>query len=222
MSNQYAMSEDREIAGVTRVILRDYGTLLISQGEQESLRIEGEPEVLRTVKSWINGGELILDIDESWFQKTWNAVTSAVEGRSLKYHLMVKDLEGIFVQGAAQVKMNGIKTQSLYLTLKGAGEVLITGIEAGLVDIDLPGAGVISASGRTERLNVSVKGAGSFDGPRLESRDAVVNLRGVGKASVWATGTLDASVEGVGAIDYYGNPQVRQQVGGLGKINRRG
>ena len=214
-------SESREIQGVTRIVLRDYGSLFISQGEEESLRIEGEPEVLRTVKTWVSNGELILDIDESWFQKTLSAVTSAIEGRSLKYHLMVKNLEGIYVQGAAQVKMTGLKTESIYLTLKGAGEMIITGIEAGLVDIDLPGAGVISVSGRTDRLNVSVKGAGSYDGPRLESHEARVSLRGVGKASVWATGKLDAVVEGIGSIDYYGNPDIRQQVNGLGKVNHR-
>jgi hypothetical protein len=215
------VSENREIRDITRVVLRDYGSLFISQGEEESLRIEGEPEVLRTVKTWVNNGELILDIDESWFQKTWNAIASAVEGRSLKYHLMVKKLEGIFVQGAANVKMTGLKTESLYITLKGAGEIMISGIESGLMDIDLPGAGIVSVAGRTDRLHVSVKGAGSFDGPQLESRVAHVSLRGVGKASVWATSELDATVEGIGAIDYYGNPQVRQQISGLGKINHR-
>jgi len=216
-TNDFAV-ENREIKDVTRVMLKDYGQLFISQGEEESLRIEGEPEVLKTVKTWINNGELILDIDETWFQKTWSAVTSAVEGRSLKYYLMVKNLEGVYVQGAAQVKMQGLKTQSIYVTLKGAGEVVITGIEAGLVDINLPGAGIISASGRTDRLQVSVKGAGSFDGPRLESRDARISLQGVGKASAWVTGQLDAIVDGVGAIEYYGEPQLRQQVSGLGKV----
>ena len=30
---------------------------------------------------------------------------------------------------------------------------------------------------------------------------------------------LDATVEGIGAIDYYGNPVIRQNVSGLGKVN---
>jgi len=218
MQTQDFSVENREIQDVTRVMLKDYGQLFISQGEEESLRIEGDSDVLRTVKTWINDGELILDIDEGWFQKTWNAVASAIEGRSLKYYLMVKNLEGIFVQGAAQVKMQGLKTPSIYITLKGAGEIILADLEAGLTDIDLPGAGVVSVSGRTDRLQVSVRGAGSFDAPRLECRDAKVSLKGVGKASVWATGMLDALVDGVGAIEYYGEPQLRQKVSGLGKI----
>ena len=221
MSSMNFSTETREIKDVKRVLLKDYGHLFISQGEEESLRIEGEPDVLATVKTMIREGELVLDIDTGWFDKTWNAMASAVEGRVLKYHLMVKSLDGIYVQGAATVKMQGLKTESLYLTLKGAGEISLSGLEAGLTDVDLPGAGRVFLEGKTDRLHVSVKGAGSFDAPHLESREAKVALRGVGKASVWVTSQLDATVEGIGAIDYYGNPTVRQNVSGLGKVNAR-
>jgi hypothetical protein len=221
MDTRNFSTETREIRDVHRVLLKDYGHLFISQGEEESLRIEGEPDVIATVKTFNREGELVLDIDTNWFDKTWNAVTSAVEGRVLKYHLMVKSLDGIYVQGAANVKMQGLKTESLYLTLKGAGEISLGNVEAGLVDVDLPGAGRIALTGKTDRLHVSMKGAGSFDSPQLEAREARVVLRGVGKATVWATAQLDATVEGIGAIDYYGNPVVRQNVSGLGKVNAR-
>ncbi len=221
MNTMNFSTESREIKDVKRVLLKDYGHLFISQGAEESLRIEGEQEVISTVKTFVREGELVLDIDAGWFDKTWSAVTSVVEGRVLKYHLMVKNLDGIFVQGAASVKMHGLKTESIYLTLKGAGEIVLSGMEAGLIDVDLPGAGRISLAGKTDRLHVSMKGAGSFDGPQLESRETKVVLRGVGKATVWATAQLDATVEGIGAIDYYGNPVVRQNVSGLGKINAR-
>jgi len=214
-------TETREIKDVKRVHLKDYGHLFISQGNEESLRIEGEQEVIATVKTFIREGELVLDIDAGWFDKAWSAVASAVEGRVLKYFLVVKNLDGIYVQGASTVKVDSLKTESLYLTLKGAGEIIINGLDAGLVDVDLPGAGRISVMGKTDRLHVSMKGAGSFDAPQLESREAKVLLRGVGKATVWSTAQLDATVEGIGAIDYYGNPVVRQNVSGLGKVNAR-
>ncbi|MCX6223914.1 MAG: DUF2807 domain-containing protein [Bacteroidia bacterium] len=154
MNSTNFSTETREIKDVKRVLLKDYGHLFISQGEEESLRIEGEQDVISTVKTFIREGELVLDIDTGWFDKTWSAFTSAVEGRVLKYHLMVKNLDGIFVQGAASVKMQGLKTESLYLTLKGAGEIVIIGLEAGLTDVDLPGAGRISLAGKTDRLHI--------------------------------------------------------------------
>jgi hypothetical protein len=214
-------TETREVKDVHRVLLKEYGHLFITQGDVESLRIEGEPDVVATVKTIIREGELTLDIDASWFDKTWNAVTSSVVGRVLKYYLTVKDLDGIYVKGAGSVRMEGLRTESLYLTLKGAGEINLTGLESGMTDVDLPGAGRIALMGKSDRLQVMMKGAGSFEGSQLECRDAKVTLRGVGKATVWATGQLDATVEGIGAIDYYGNPTVRENVSGLGKVNAR-
>jgi hypothetical protein len=216
------INESRDIKDITRVILRDYGQLFITQGEEESLRIEGQEEVVRTVVTYVNNGELVLDIQTGWFDKALNALTSTFEGQSLKYHLSVKKLEGIYISGAGRVKMQGLKTPSIYITLKGAGELILSDLEAGLIDVEMPGAGVISLSGKTDILQVAMKGAGSLDAPKLETREARVSMRGVGKASVWATQSLDATVDGVGAIDYYGNPQVRQNITGLGKVNKRG
>ena len=215
------VSENREIKDVRRITLKDYGHLFISQGNDESLRIEAEPEVLSTVNTRVRDGELILDIDNGWLGKAWSAVASAVEGRVLKYYLMVKSLDSIYVQGAATVKMQGLKTESLYITLKGAGELTLSGLDIGLIDAVLPGAGRINLSGKTDRLQVSMKGAGSFDAPQLESREARIALRGVGKATVFVTSQLDATVEGIGVIDYYGRPTLIQNVTGLGKINAR-
>ena len=210
-----------EIHDVSRVILKDYGQLFIPQGEEEALRIEASEDVLRTIKASVYEGELTLDIDAGWFDKTMHFLGGAFDGRNLKYYLTIRHLDSIFVSGAARVKMSGLKTESVYVTLKGAGELIISNIEAGLVDVDLPGAGIISLSGKTDTLKARLKGAGSLDAPQLESREARVSLKGVGKASVWANYQLDAHVDGVGAIEYRGNPEVRQSVSGLGSVNKR-
>jgi hypothetical protein len=42
MNSMNFSTETREIKDVKRVLLKDYGHLFISQGEEESLRIEGE------------------------------------------------------------------------------------------------------------------------------------------------------------------------------------
>ena len=69
--------------------------------------------------------------------------------------------------------------------------------------------------------NACNKGAGSYDAPRLESENANIKLQGVGRATVWATQTLNATVDGVGSIDYFGSPDVRKSVSGLGKVAAR-
>lgn len=221
MSSFEVLSETRDIKGISRIVLRDYGQLFIKQGEDEGLRIEGHRDLLHRVKSTIRGNELILDMEGGWFDKAWRTLTSSFEGKSLKYYLTTKKLDGVFVSGAGRIKMQGLKSDNLYLILKGAGEIMISELELDRLEVDLPGAGVISVSGNTTSQQVKLTGAGSFDAPRLKSKEGSVSLKGVGKASVWVTEKLDAKVDGVGSIDYYGDPVVRRKISGLGSIEHR-
>jgi len=215
------ISEEKSITGVSRVILREYGHLFISQGLEESLRIEGQEALVRMVKTEVRNGELLIDLDGGWWDKTWGALSSTLEGKPLKYYLTLKHLDGLFITGAARVKADGLKLEDFQLILKGAGEVILSNIQAKRLDIELPGAGVISLSGKAKEQNIYLKGAGSFDGPRLETENTNVKLQGVGRATVWATKNLNAHVDGVGSIEYYGSPEVRKSVSGLGKVSAR-
>jgi len=214
------ISETRNIEGVNRVVLREYGQLIISQGETESLSLEGQDSVLQMVRTEVRNGELLLDVEGGWWDRTWRAITSTVEGKPLKYFLTLKRLDGLFVTGAARVKVKGFKFEKFQLILKGAGEILMSEIEADSLDIELPGAGLISLAGNSVNQKVWLKGAGSYDASRLESENAIVKLRGVGKARIWATSSLDANVDGIGHIEYRGEPSVRKSVSGLGKISQ--
>jgi hypothetical protein len=63
-----------------------------------------------------------------------------------------------------------------------------------------------------------------YDAPNLESKRASVNLRGMGRAYVWAVDDLDTSIRGFGGVEYRGTPHVRKDgpplppVPGLGKV----
>lgn len=213
------LSEEKSVAGVTRVILREYGQLFIEQGDEETLRMEGQDALLRMVRTDIRNGELLIDLDGGWWDRSWRALTSTVEGKPLKYYLTLKSLEGVFVTGAARVKSKRMKVKDLQVILKGAGEVILTDIEAHHLDVELPGAGIISISGTAKEQHVFLKGAGAYDAPRLETERSTVKIKGIGRASVWAKRFLDAEVDGVGQIEYYGSPEVKRSVSGLGKVS---
>jgi hypothetical protein len=218
----HIVSEEKEITGVTKVILREYGQLYVFQGPEETLKIEGQDGLTRMVRTEVRNGELIIDIDGGWWDRTWRALSSTVEGKPLKYYLTLKKLEGLFVSGAARVTAKDLQLEDIQIVLKGAGEVILSNLTANKLDVEFPGAGIISVSGKVVEQNVFMRGAGSYDAPRLESQKTNVKLNGVGHASVWATHELNASVDGVGKIDYYGSPEVRRNVNGLGKISQKG
>jgi len=221
MTNYQILSETRTIQNITRIRVNDYGLLIINQGEEEKLVIEGTEPVIRNVKTEAINGLLTIDLKGGFLDKTWQAFTSAVEGRSLNYILTIKNIEEVFVTGAVRVKSKDLNFANLKLTLKGAGEIIISNISGNRLDVELPGAGIISLSGKVIEQDINLKGAGSYDAPRLESQVCRARLQGVGRATVWAARQLDAKVDGVGSIDYYGDPDARKSISGLGRINHR-
>jgi hypothetical protein len=70
-------------------------------------------------------------------------------------------------------------------------------------------------------LDLSLSGVGSFNGEDLKVKQAKVRNKGVGSAVVNVSEQLDASILGLGSIEYIGSPQVTESVKGLGEIKKR-
>jgi len=105
------------------------------------------------------------------------------------------------------------------LDIQGSSTATISGVHGPALDISISGAGDVSASGNIGRLSLDSSGVGNADLRRLQSRDAVVRLSGVGNARVGPASTLDVSVNGVGSVTYLGSPRiVHQEIGGIGHI----
>jgi hypothetical protein len=101
----------------------------------------------------------------------------------------------------------------------GAGSVKIRGLAGGAVSLENDGAATIAAAGRAASVSISLNGTGKIDTTALDARDATVDNNGVGSVRVRASGSLTASVNGVGDIRYAGKPaHVESQVNGLGRI----
>ena len=104
-------------------------------------------------------------------------------------------------------------------TLSGAGSLTADGISSKSFTADVAGAGRLDLAGTTGSVDVNVAGVGAVELGSLIARIAHVTLSGTGSVHVYASGTLDATVNGVGNIRYSGNPaHVRTHVHGLGTI----
>ena len=56
----------------------------------------------------------------------------------------------------------------------------------------------------------------------LIANDVTIDISGASDADVFANNALNATVSGVGNINYYGNPpKVLHKVSGIGSINRK-
>jgi hypothetical protein len=215
-------SETREVQGFEKVVMRDYGELVIKQGEKESLTVEAEPGIIGKISTEVRGGILDISMGASWLRKIGHAFTSSISGSWIKYSLTVKKLTGLEVLGAARVLASKIKTERFSLVLGGAGKIKVEALAAKLLEVDMRGAGKIELTGKATEQSVIMGGAGGYVAPKLESAKAHIDLRGAGSANVWVTKDLNVTITGVGNVKYYGAPAINQKITGLGKLTPMG
>jgi len=209
------VSETREVGGF-RALEIDYpAEVFVSQGDQESLTIEAEDNLLPGLKTEVNNGVLQI------FYKT-------ERGKHVNYTRVVKitivagDLEDVEFNSAGELTIEGLKTNNLEVSMRGAGNLELDRVQVKGLDVNLSGAGSMTASGTADDLDLSISGFGDFKGADLHGKVASVNISGAGSATVWVDDDLTASISGAGSIRYYGSASVSKQISGVGDVNHVG
>ena len=86
--------------------------------------------------------------------------------------------------------------------------------------IEISGAGNFKLSGRADKANFSMAGAGELNALSLQTRDSKVDMSGAGTVSVYCTGNLQINADGVGTVEYKGSPSLSLNRDGLVSIKR--
>jgi hypothetical protein len=222
-----------------RISNRGLGNLHLAQGEAEDLRIKGSEELKAHVRTEVKDGTLEIRFEHDWLDwLTWGLIGAW----KLDYYLTMRDINGIALRGAGNLECAKIETTDLELSQAGAGNVAIASLSATelkikhsgagnlavkslaveVLSVEQSGVGNIELSGRATRQDVHLSGAGNYSASRLESQDVLIRQSGLGNASVWAAGTLEASLSGAGNIEYRGAPALTQKVSGLGSVKNIG
>lgn len=206
-------SKDFQISNVHSVEHAAIGSLEILQGENESLVIEADDNILPYIIANVSGGELTIKL-----QRGYNFSPRS----EVQMVLTVKDLDEIVLSGAGSATVPSLTTDELDLKLSGAGSLKVDELQASKLDVDLSGAGSAAVTGKVIELMVEISGAGSFDGPDLECANAVVEIPGMGNARLWVTTSLETRISGMGSINYYGSPTLRENNTGVGTLHALG
>ena len=121
-----------------------------------------------------------------------------------------------------EIKIIVTTTSLNSLDVSGANNVQATGIDGEHFEVELSGAGSIDLEGIVDDLRAEISGAGNIDARNLKAKDVSISVSGAASADVYAKESLEASVSGVGSIDYYGDPvKTKTNVSGVGSITRK-
>lgn len=213
--------ETRELGAFHAITVKGIGKIELKQGSTQQVTIEADEHVLSRIKTDVIGGSLIIDIGRDWLEKL-SAGLDYLSTRSINFYITMEQLDALDVTGSCKIEALGFKGKELHLNLSGASSVDFSNIQYEVIDSNLPGAGKLALQGKTKEQSVSLTGAGSYVADDLESESTRISLTGVGSARLWVTKTLDAAITGVGSIEYYGEPEVKQSLAMMGSIRNLG
>lgn len=233
-------AKEYPIKGVDSVFVAGAGVIEVSQGEVESLRVEADAEVMKSVYVDQTGSKLSLSTKGpkgSWFD--W--VKYDHQEKEVRYILTVKSLEALELtgairgqvkalavkelklklSGAANVNVGNLTVSQLLLDFSGAANAVVDQLTAQKLDAGLSGAAnaeLKTASSNLQILKVDVSGASNFKAKGLAAKDVRVQASGAANATVHALDSLDIDASGASNVHYLGSPKLKQSTSGASHI----
>ena len=184
-----AATQNRDVAAFHGVELAGGNNVVIHVGGKQSVVVKADDNLLNRVTTVVQSGTLVIG----------NAPDSLTTRSPMSVEVTVPTLDALTLAGGGNMVVNGIKAESLTVTLSGGGNV--------------------TGSGTATSLGVTLDGSGNVWFTRVVANDVHAVLSGSGNIFITATNSLDASVPGSGTIGYAGNPQaVTKSVTGTGSI----
>ncbi|MEW6701752.1 MAG: head GIN domain-containing protein [Bacteroidota bacterium] len=189
--NGRVREDTRKIQDFQRLEAGGAFSIRVDVGQEPSLRISAEENLLNFIRTRVKGNTLVVDTRRNISPR-----------KEILIVITTPRLRSIEASGANNIEVKGISETDFRVELSGAG------------NIDL--------KGEVDKLRAELSGAGNINAKELIAKEVRISVSGAASADVYAKEYLDASVSGVGSIDYYGNPaKTRTDVSGVGSISRK-
>ncbi|MSQ83825.1 MAG: DUF2807 domain-containing protein [Myxococcales bacterium] len=105
------------------------------------------------------------------------------------------------------------------LQVSGAGKVHASGLHGDTFLLRVSGAASVRLAGEVSSTTLELSGASSVQAGDLTAARVKIDLSGAGKATVWASESLDVAVSGAGSVVYGGKPkEVTKKITGVGVL----
>ena len=215
-------SKTVQVENFDQIAFKDFGKLILKQGDHESLTIDAEEDIIDDLKAEVSQGTLKLGIDDSWVGRLGKAFTAIFSspGPHLIYTLTFKDLNGIDITGKCDLECESLKTDQLKLKISGLGNIAISNLACDALALNISGRGDFTAAGTAPQCKLRITGSAEVNAPNLISQSMNISISGQGNATVHVEKDLDITISGLGQVNYYGQPNLRQVISGLGRSKR--
>lgn len=203
-------SESRPVAGIRGVTLATLGDMTIELGEQESLTIEAEDNLLPYLETEVRGG--ILTIHNT-------AGKSLLPTKPVRYYLTVTSLETLETTSSGNIAAPAMQADRFTAAINSSGDLHLAGITADRLEVEISSSGDLTIdAGQVVHQEVTLSSSGNYEADDVRCQVANVRLSSSGQATVWVTDNLEANLSSSGNVNYYGRPEINETMSSSGKV----
>lgn len=197
-----------------KIAYKGPGTLTLVQGDLTAFQVDASQELMDKLYYEVKEGKLIIQFQHlSWDQ---------ILADDVKVEISFFSIDELEVEGPVNLKLAGFKGDRFEVELKGAFLADVSAMDVSFLDVELKGTGSLTVAGKAKDQKVEIQGAAKYEAVDLESESVLLEIEGAGLAKVWAKNTLNLNLKGGYTVEYWGNPNVQQNVKGVGTILHKG
>ena len=179
-------SETRAVAAFSSIEATGIGYVKLRVGEDNSVKISADKNILPLIKSEVKQGVLMLS--------TINATKSKTD---IVFEVSAKTIQHLKNSGSVAIHASGFNGGDLTVATSGVGRVTLSG-RVDSLKAELSGVGRLDADALTaDRVTTNLSGVGSASVRAQKSIDG--NISGIGRMSWKGTATeVSTNVSGIG------------------------
>jgi len=211
-SNQ---DDDRDVRNFNGVAAAGPINVVLTLGNTESCRLEGDSEALATIVTEVKGNVLVIRPQTSitsWAKK--------YESKKITAYVTAKNISSLTMSGSGSMVVNGkVDAQALAVTLSGSGSIKVAA-DADNLNAVMSGSGSINISGSADHAKIVMSSSGSFAGKTFSVNTLSATISGSGQVNIKANDSIKAVISGSGSVNYSGNATVEKTVFGSGRVRK--
>lgn len=213
------VTESFDVSDFDQIRLGTSGTLYVEQGDEFSLTIETDDNILPALNVDVTKGVLRLTADPGY---------TALQSTTLIYRVTAPELTALDVSGSGKIFVGNLKSASLFMNVSGSGDTVFSNAEIDSLTINVNGSGKVTVenvtaediivnvnnsgdvtlTGETEAITIDASGSGKVFAEELQTVKADVSINGSGDANLWVTKTITVNISGSGEVHYWGSPKI--------------
>ncbi len=196
--NGNVVTETRSTSDYDGVSVGGSFDVILVNGTEGKLTLEGEENILPYIETEVDGGTLKIK-----YKKNTNVRTT----RKLTITVPVKQIDQVSLGGSGKIVSQGnLKSDSFRVNLGGSGKIELN-LDADKVSASIGGSGDIVLTGTTQNFKCSIAGSGSIKAYELKAQELNANIAGSGSIRTTVEERIKAKVVGSGSVYYKGKPK---------------